>query len=293
MPTARDIITLALRDSGVLGVGQTASAEDVTDALTRLNMMIAQWAARRWLVYHLIDAWCQSTGAPQYFVGPGGDIDLPARPNRIEGAFFRSGGTTPREFKLDSSIADGSDTLAPSFGGVNAIDYPLALMESREDYNAIALKGMSSFPSAAWYDPDMPFGRLYVWALPASTYELHIAVRAPLQTFANLSDNFLLPPEYQEAIHYNLVGRLQLAYGLQVNPGVVGLAATALQTIRSANAQIPLMRMPAAVAGRWPRGAGVGWFGIGGAVQQPVAPVSPNSPSNALGQFVLGTSALA
>jgi hypothetical protein len=120
---------------------------------------------------------------------------------------------------------------------------------------------MPSFPSAAWYDPAMPFGRLYVWAIPAAIYELHISVRAPLQAFANLSDNILLPPEYMEALHYNLAGRLQIAYGMDVNPGIVGIAATALQTIRASNAQIPLMKMPAAVMGRWPRGVGAPGFG--------------------------------
>jgi hypothetical protein len=242
-----------LRDAGVLGVGQTARAEDINEGLMRLNNMIGQWAATRFLVFHLMDVWCQSTGAPTYFVGPGGDIDMPQRPNRLEGAFFRQGapaGGTPHEFTLDSSITDGTDTLAPSFGGVNTIDFPLELLESREEYNAISLKGITVFPSCAYYDPAMPFGRFYVWGLPPSQYELHILVRAPLQTFANLSDSVLLPPEYMEAIHYNLVGRLQLAYGLQVNPGVVSLARSALQTIRAANAQIPVMRMPAAVMGR-------------------------------------------
>jgi hypothetical protein len=278
--TARDIINLALRDSGVLGVGQTARAEDINEGLMRLNNMIGQWAATRFLVFHLIDVWCQATGAPTYFVGPGGDLEMPYRPNRLEGAFVRQGapaGGTPHEFTLDSSITDGSDTLAPSFGGVNAIDLPLTLMESREEYNAIALKGNSVFPSAAYYDPAMPFGRFYVWGLPPSQYELHILVRAPLQTFSNLSDNVLLPPEYMEAIHYNLIGRLQLAYGLQVNPGVVALARSALQTIRAANAQIPLMRMPAAVMGRH-GGFGIGAFGFGGSAPVPSPTPPPDGP---------------
>jgi hypothetical protein len=33
MTTAADIINLALKDSGVLGIGQTAQAEDTTDTL--------------------------------------------------------------------------------------------------------------------------------------------------------------------------------------------------------------------------------------------------------------------
>lgn len=286
MTTARDLISRALRTAGVLGVGQSASAEDIGEGLALVNDMIAQWQARRWLVYHLVDVWCQSTGSTAYTVGPGGDLDTPLRPNRIEGAFFRQGGSpTPHEFSLDGSqagsdIADGSNVLAVGASSQNAIDWPLTLLESREDYNEITLKGMPSFPSAAWYDPAMPFGRFYVWALPAAIYELHISIRAPLQTFANLSDNILLPPEYMEALHYNLAGRLQIAYGMQVNPGIVGLAATALQTIRAANAQIPRMKMPSAVMGRWPRGVGVGAWGVG------------TQPAATGGQFILNKSTL-
>lgn len=247
MTTARDIIDLALRDAGVLGVGQTASAEDINEGLRRLNMMLGQWNASRFLVFRLADAWCQSTGAMSYTVGPGGDIEMPQRPNRIEGAFFRQGGSTPSEFLLDSSITDGSDVLAPAPTSPSTMDWPLTLMESHEEYNAISLKGLGTFPSVAYYDPQMPFGRLYVWAVPPSIYELHILVRAPLQTFSNLSDNVLLPPEFEEAIHYNMVVRLQAAYGLPPTPFAIDRARNGMQTIRSANAQIPIARMPAAL----------------------------------------------
>lgn len=42
-PTAGSIINLALKMAGILGVGQTATAEDANDAFTVLNMMLAQW----------------------------------------------------------------------------------------------------------------------------------------------------------------------------------------------------------------------------------------------------------
>lgn len=284
MTTARTLISRALRTAGVLGVGQSASAEDVGEGFALVNDMLAQWQARRWLVFHLVDVWCQSTGSQAYTVGPGGDLDMPLRPNRIEGAFFRQGGSpTPHEFSLDGSqtgtdIEDGSNVLAVVGGSATAIDWPLTMLESREDYNAITMKGLPSFPSVAWYDPAMPFGRFYVWALPAAIYELHISVRAPLQSFGNLSDNILLPPEYMEALHYNLAGRLQIAYGMEVNPGIVGIASTALATIRSANAQISLMKMPSAVMGRWPRGVGIGWFGVGGSLPGGGTDTAPSGP---------------
>ncbi|UIY28698.1 hypothetical protein LZK73_18380 [Neorhizobium galegae] len=45
MTTARALITLAMKDAGVLGVGQTPLSEDMNDGLTNLNAMVAQWGA--------------------------------------------------------------------------------------------------------------------------------------------------------------------------------------------------------------------------------------------------------
>ena len=43
LPNASSIINLSLKIAGILGVGQTAQAEDSNDALTMLNAMLAQW----------------------------------------------------------------------------------------------------------------------------------------------------------------------------------------------------------------------------------------------------------
>lgn len=43
MTTVADILNQALTDAGVIGAGETPSAEDSTTALTKLNQMLAQW----------------------------------------------------------------------------------------------------------------------------------------------------------------------------------------------------------------------------------------------------------
>lgn len=109
MTTPLDIINLALKDAGVLGVGQTALAEDVNDALQRLNWMISQWAKQRWLVYHLIDLPLISTGAQSYSIGPGGDFETSTRPDKIESAFMRQyPGTSTTSPAPGPVVADGS-----------------------------------------------------------------------------------------------------------------------------------------------------------------------------------------
>lgn len=223
--TPRDIILLALKDAGIVGVGNAASAEDMNDAFTRLNMMLGVWSARRWMVYHLIDVAKTSTGAASYTVGPGGDFNV-ARADRLEAAFAR---------------------YLPQ-GAPNQIDYPLNVLQSREDYNRIALKGQAGFPSGVFLDTDYPLGTLYVWPIPtAGTYEIHITVRAAIAQFANLSDNITLPPSYLEALEYSLAVRLRAAYQLPPDPTIVGLARAAVNTVTNNNVQIPVIQMPEAL----------------------------------------------
>ena len=51
MTTARDFVTLAMKEAGVLGVGQTLLAEDINDGFTILNMMLEEWQQAKWLFY--------------------------------------------------------------------------------------------------------------------------------------------------------------------------------------------------------------------------------------------------
>lgn len=219
--TAGDIINLALKMANVLGVGQNPSAEDTNDAFTMLNMMMAQWQRRRYMVYHLVDTAITGDGSTSYAIGPGQVINI-ARPAKIESAFARQ---TP--------------------GGTSyPVDYPLNILKSREDYNRISLKTLNAFPQYVFYDSGFPVGQIYVWPLINNTYELHLTVMEQLQTFNTPADPVNLPPEYLAALMYNLALRLYPMYGLQVDPEVKAQAIAAMNIIEAANAQIPRLVMP-------------------------------------------------
>jgi hypothetical protein len=235
MTTAREIITSALEDVGVLGVGQTPLAEDVNFGLVRLNRMIGQFNRRRWLVFHLMDVACTATGNASYTVGTGASFDIP-RPDKLEnGCFYR----------------------------LNGIDYPLTLLESREDYSRVAMKNLGSWPSLVYYDAAMtlhtpiaggatqfPCGNLLINPVPASGQgEIHLLVKDVLGTLANLSTVLLTPPEYEEAFEYNLALRFCAKYQIDASKEIAGLARAALSTIRSANTQVPLLQLPAGLVG--------------------------------------------
>lgn len=223
--TAGDLITLALKTSGVLGVGQTALAEDANDALTILQGMIGSWNRRRWLIPHELDVYFQSTGALSYTVGASGNFNCP-RPSKIMAAFMR--------------LSPGANGQPSS----QSVDYPLEVIKAREDYNQIAVKGIGTFPQFVFYDATFPLGTIYFWPVPASTFELHIAVMDQLTSLPTLKTSINLAPEYQDALLYSLAKRIRTVYQLPPDDRLDGLAAECLQTIRTANSQIPRMRMP-------------------------------------------------
>ena len=226
--TVRDLLSLSLNDAGVVGVGQDALAEDMDKAVRRFNDLLSEWNVKRWLVYALKTVYLTSTGSQTYTIGPGGSFEETVRPDKIESAFFRQ--------------------LIPSPGS-NPPDYPLKIITSREDYNTIALKNLSTFGEWLYYDGDFPLGNLYPWpVLTANIYQLHISIKKRLEAITVDSDLELsFPPEYFRALRLNVCVELRDAYDLPPKPMQVQLAKNSLATIRGANAQISSLKMPAAL----------------------------------------------
>lgn len=224
--TPSDIIELALKATNVLGVGQVAAAEDMTDAFNILNMMMAQWQRQRLNVYHLVNTAVTATGAVSYTVGPGQDFDIP-RPAAIESAFFRQQAGTPQP-----------------------VDYPLNIIRAREDYNRIAVKHLNAFPQFAFYDSAYPVGNLFIWPIPNNQYEIHISTLVELQRFQSMDDVIQLPDEYKDALFWNLARRLCPMYGQPISQDLKDMARQSLSVIESTNAQFASLRMPGAVRPR-------------------------------------------
>jgi hypothetical protein len=222
--TGTDLITLALKDIGALGIGQAASAEDTADALATLNMMLGQWGAERLSVYHLSDTAIQSTGAQSYSVGPGGAFNI-ARPIKINAAYAR----------LTSS------------GAGNAIDYPIRLIDAHEDYAGISVKSLASFPEWGFYDSSFPMGNLFLYPVPNSSFELHIVTMDSLPQLLAAATALNLPAPYLAAIRYNLAVYLAPSYGIDPSGALVRLAMNAKRVIKRMNNQVPSLTMPRGV----------------------------------------------
>lgn len=224
MTTGTDVCTDALTYAGVLGVGNPPDGDQISRALTLLNDMLGQWGHKRWLVYHLLDTSCATTGAVNYSVGPGGDINITdARPDRIEAAYVRQ-----------------VQNVSPN----GQIDYWLAPIPSREDYARIQLKSMRTWPDSYFYDSAFPLGYIYPYPVPQSgLFELHILTKNVLSQIAieSLADDIILPNEYSFALKWNLARRCRAAWRYKPDAEINALAQDGLNTIRMSNVQTPLL----------------------------------------------------
>lgn len=220
MTSAVDLLTLALKDIGALGIGQSIGPDDTADGLATLNQMLGEWQAERLSVFHLVDTAFASTGAQSYTIGTGGNVNI-QRPVRIEKCYAR---------------------LNP--GSSNPIDYPVTLLGSREDYAGIALKSLVSFPEWAFYDAAYPLGNLLFYPIPNSSFELHILTMEVLPQFAAPGAQISLPPQYLSAIRFNLGPYLAPSYQIEPLPSLIRRAVNAKRVIKRMNTRIEAMRMP-------------------------------------------------
>ena len=129
----------------------------------------------------------------------------------------------------------------------NLVDTPLTILQSREDYNRIALKTMTTVPEFLWYDPAYPLGVIYPWPVPSSAYEIHMTVLRELPAFASANVTITLPEEYESALLWNLTKRIRIAYRRPVDISINMQARNSLNVLAQANMAIPQLTMPSGI----------------------------------------------
>ena len=159
MTTAREFITLAMKEAGVLGVGQTLLAEDVNDGFTLLNMMLDEWQQSRWLVPSLHEVSALGNSNRSNLIGPGQYYNA-QRPDKIQAAYFKQ--------------ITGQDSVN------NQVSFPLIPIWSYEDYSLLALKNLNSWPQYFFYDNAYPYGNVFIWPIPTDQYSIHLILKSPI-----------------------------------------------------------------------------------------------------------------
>jgi len=206
MATSQDIIEAALRKIAVLGYGSSLSSEEAQDGLSALNAMIASWSVDNAIIYtesKLNDSWTAGTGSKT--IGSGGDIDT-VRPTDITAGTFTVGNTS----------------------------HGLLIRDEKERASIVDLTTQGT-PSELYYNAGYPLATIYLHSIPSTAGTLNLYYRAPLTAFTDLTTTFAFPPEYEEALIYNLSVRLAPEYEKQPAPAVTDIANKSLSLVKRQN----------------------------------------------------------
>ena len=86
-------------------------------------------------------------------------------------------------------------------------------------------KTIAGIPYLLYYYPSYPSATVHLYAVPSDTYTLSLDSLKPITALV-LDTDMNMPPEYEEAIKWNLAVRLAPDYKATPRPDVVQLART-------------------------------------------------------------------
>ncbi len=188
--TASDIINSALRTLGVLGATDTANANDQTNCLQALNLIVKDWGKDAQYLWKQKEISLPMVAAnASYQIGPtatGTGALVTDRPLRILDAFIRD--------------ASSNDTTLQ--------------IVSKQEYNMLGDKTSQGVPNQIFYDAQLTNGVLYVYNVPQdATRTIHLIAQVPISDLASVSDTFDITQEAYRAIKWVLADELALEYG--------------------------------------------------------------------------------
>lgn len=204
MTTALQIINRAAEIIGYKDPEEALSGTDASNFLAILNDMLGTWNTNRLFVPATTTV-SASVSASPVSVGPSQTLDT-VRPVRIEGAWVR----------------------------VNGVDHHLTPRTAAQ-YDAIADKSTTgTLCDEFFYSPDVPYGALYLYPVPAAAVSLYVRVMSQLSEFADLGTDYDLGQGYKRALEYSLAE--ELTPGRRpLDPQVAQKAALARKAIKRAN----------------------------------------------------------
>jgi hypothetical protein len=214
--TGRTIITNALQEIGVLAQGETATADDANAALTILQRLVDSLGVERQAIFQILRTVKNLTsGTRDYTIGSGGDIAI-VRPAYIDHAsvILDSTATYPLEFPID--------------------------VYSDQQWNNLSLKTFQgAVLDGIYFDRAMSStGRGTISTYPTiNTANAQLVLYTPkaIIGFVDLTTDYVFPPGYADAFHYELSYRLQRPFGKPLDPNIKREKGEAWARVKRAN----------------------------------------------------------
>ena len=208
-----DLIRATLRLIGAISSSETPNADESSDALEALNLMLGSWGASRFLSASTAKVTHSCNGSTSYTIGVSGDINT-TRPTAIYNAFWSTGG----------------------------LDYPLSILDY-SDYENIGIKTIGGIPEYIVLKPDNPLSTIYLFPVPANGTLTLDNVRPA--TDLTLADDLPYPPEWIRALKFNLAVEISPEFGFTVSPELALLAQESKAIVLRSMVTVPLAKVDA------------------------------------------------
>jgi hypothetical protein len=203
--TRNEIISDSLQLLGVIGSGETATANDITLCSNFLNKMVKAWQAQG------IHLWKQTTQSVT-LVAETYSYTLSPRPLEVISSRYHYSSGLDREMKK----------------------------LGRSEYDRLPTKTTSTGPSTAFhYTPGLTSGTLLIWPVPTSSETSDTVVVTYMQSiedFDAAGDNPDFPAEWLECLTFNLAVKVAPAFGItlsKANPDIVMNAQQSLADLQA------------------------------------------------------------
>lgn len=213
MSTARDLITLSLKDIGAIAAGEAPSAAEASDGLAIINNMLDRWSAKSLMIFdRVVEKFQLVIGTQSYTIGTGGTFNT-TRPQIIDDATIEVQGTVQlNEFSLTVINID--------------------------DWSRISIKStQTAIPQVLYMENSFPLATINLWPVPGAANKIVLYSWKPLTSIATLDTAITLPPGFFEAIQYNLDLRLAPQYGKQLDPQIIQMAMDSMADIKQMNSK--------------------------------------------------------
>jgi len=214
MPKVRELINAALGHIGAAENVNGPTAAQVDDALKQVNRMLYSWSSQRNGIYAITtESFDLSSGVADYTYGSGGDFDA-VRPIQILDCWYRDNGS----------------------------DYTV-LETTHHNFARITDKSLQGSPDVFLLKDEYPKAQVTFYPVPDDSYGIHFHVWKPLNQYTNSANDLNLPPEYEEAVEWNLALRLAPRYLGEVPQTVMAMAKQTGNTLKTLHAPpIPQIR---------------------------------------------------
>ena len=214
MTTVTEIITQALKDATVVGEGDSASSETMTDAFALFQQMMGSWQESGMNVYAQVTSSFTPTGALSYSIGTGGDVNI-TRPETIDYIYWSS----------------------------NGVDIPIEILGTYEQYLNIVQKSVAGDPLYVFYLPSYPLGTLYLYPQPNGG-SIYLTRTTALPTFTSITDIIVLPAKYLLPIRFSLAELYSVTFQTAISPAISAMANRYRTSLRKSNARVPMLQIP-------------------------------------------------